>query len=466
MPAYNEQSTIVEVLRRVLASPHVAEVIVVDDGSTDRTVELVETVDDPRIRLQRQPFNMGKGAALRRGIAEATADYVIIQDADLEYAPSDYPRLLKPLLSGHAEVVYGSRFAGGGERRVLYFWHTFGNRLLTTASNVMTDLNLTDMETCYKVFRRDIIQSIEIEEDRFGFEPEVTAKIARGRWRIYEVAVSYDGRTYEEGKKIGWKDGIRALYCIVRYSRLWPGRRVDRSQGFSADVDEELTDTLHNLDDATNYADWIIDQFDHELRGTVVELGAGSGTITERLRAHADHVIATDLSAARIAELKARFDGDEKVEVVHADAATAVAGRTVDAVVMVNVLEHLPEDVAVLRELHDALRPGGVVALFVPAHPGLYSEFDRRVGHIRRYTKSTLGTALSRAGFDVPEIRYVNAPGALAWWVVAKMLGRTPTSGPLVRTYDRRVVPALRRLEAGRDPSFGQSLVAIGRRPG
>ena len=465
MPAFNERATIVEVLDRVLASPLVAEVIVVDDGSTDGTADLVDTVHDPRLRLERQPFNMGKGAALRRGIAEATADFVIIQDADLEYDPTDYEKVLRPLRSGTADVVYGSRFAGGGERRVLYFWHTIGNRLLTTASNAMTDLNLTDMETCYKAFRRDIIQSIEIEEDRFGFEPEITAKVARRKLRVYEVAVSYDGRTYEEGKKIGWRDGVRALYCIARYSPLWPERKIERASGFSAEVDDELTGSLHSLDDATNYAQWIVDQFAGEMHGTVVEFGAGSGTITERLSELADHVSATDLSDTRIDELRARFRDDPRVEVVQGDAAAVLAGRTVDAVVMVNVLEHLDDDVKVLTQLRDALRPGGVVALFVPAHPGLYSDFDRRVGHIRRYTKATLGTALSRAGFEVPQVRYVNAPGALAWWAVARTLGQTPTSGPLVRAYDRRVVPALRRLEDGRDLRFGQSLVAVGRRP-
>jgi SAM-dependent methyltransferase len=187
--------------------------------------------------------------------------------------------------------------------------------------------------------------------------------------------------------------------------------------------------------------------------------------MTERLCAHADTVIASDLSPARVDELRARFGSNDKVEVVQGDAAAVIAGRTVDAVVMVNVLEHLDDDVKVLMQLRESLRPGGVVALFVPALPSLYSDFDRRVGHVRRYTKSTLGTTLSRAGFEVPEIRYVNAPGAIAWWAIARMLGRTPTSGPLVRTYDRRVVPALRRIEGGRTPSFGQSLVAIGRRP-
>jgi SAM-dependent methyltransferase len=465
MPAYNERATIVEVIERVLASPFVAELIVVDDGSTDGTLELLAAVTDPRVRIERQPFNMGKGAALRRGIAEATADYVIIQDADLEYDPHDYARVLRPLRSGHADIVYGSRFAGGGERRVLYFWHTIGNRLLTTASNAMTDLNLTDMETCYKAFRREIIQSIEIEEDRFGFEPEITAKVSRGQWRIYEVAITYDGRTYAEGKKIGWRDGIRAAYCIARYSSLWPTKRVSKATGFTSEIDDELASTLDNLDAAGNYADWIIEQFGDELRGTVVEIGAGSGTITERLCARADHVIASDLSPARVDELRARFAGNDQVEVVEGDAAAVIAGRSVDAVVMVNVLEHLDDDVKVLMQLRESLRPGGVVALFVPAHPGLYSDFDRRIGHMRRYTRSTLGTALSRAGFDVPVIRYVNAPGAVAWWAIARMLGRTPTSGPLVRLYDERVVPVLRRVETGRSLRFGQSLVAIGRRP-
>ena len=224
VPCYDEATTVVELLRRVLASPWVAEVIVVDDGSTDGTRELLAEVTDPMVRVILHERNQGKGAALRTGFAAATADYVIVQDADLEYDPAEYGELMGPLEDGSADVVYGSRFVSSRPHRVLYFWHSLGNRLLTLLSNMFTDLNLTDMETCYKAFRREVIQAIDIQEDRFGFEPEVTAKLAHRRLRIFEVGISYSGRTYADGKKIGWRDGVRAVSCIVRYSAV--GRAV------------------------------------------------------------------------------------------------------------------------------------------------------------------------------------------------------------------------------------------------
>jgi glycosyltransferase involved in cell wall biosynthesis len=225
MPCFNEQDTIGDSLQLVLDSPYTGEVIVVDDCSTDASAKIVEEIGDDRITLLRQTINQGKGAALRRGFAAATRPFVIVQDADLEYHPSDYARLLPPLIDDVADVVFGSRFHSSAPHRVLYYWHSVGNKVLTTLSNMTTNLNLTDMETCYKVFRREVIQSIAIEENRFGFEPEVTAKVAAGGWRIYEVGISYHGRTYEEGKKIGWKDGVRALYCIGKYSRPMLRRR-------------------------------------------------------------------------------------------------------------------------------------------------------------------------------------------------------------------------------------------------
>ena len=218
IPCYNEQATIKTIVDRVLSSPYVGEVIAVDDSSTDDTAALLRSYDDDRLTVLHQPTNQGKGAALRRGFAQATRPFVIVQDADLEYDPADYERVLGPLLADEADVVYGSRFRGGDAQRILYFWHTVGNRVLTLSSNMMTNLNLTDMETCYKAFRREVIQSIEIEESRFGIEPEITAKVAAGGWRVFEVGISYHGRTYDEGKKIGWRDGVRALYCIFAYS--------------------------------------------------------------------------------------------------------------------------------------------------------------------------------------------------------------------------------------------------------
>ena len=232
MPAYNEEATVVEAIDEVLASPWVAEVVVVDDCSTDATAELLETVHDPRVRVLHHAQNQGKGAALRTGFAAVSAEYVIIQDADLEYDAAEYGTLLAPLLDGRADVVYGSRFAGGESHRVLFFWHSLGNKLLTLASNMVTNLNLTDMETCYKAFRTDVLRRVEIEEDRFGFEPEITAKLARLGVRFYEVGISYDGRTYDEGKKIGWRDGVWAFVCIARYGVVRrftdPGRRPRR----------------------------------------------------------------------------------------------------------------------------------------------------------------------------------------------------------------------------------------------
>ena len=219
MPCFNEIATIDEITKRVLDSPWVGELVIVDDGSTDGTRERLAALDDPRVKVHLQPHNMGKGAALRTGFGLATMPYSIVQDADLEYEPDEYGNLLEPLLDGRADVVYGSRFQGGQAHRVLFFWHSMGNKLLTLLSNMATDLNLTDMETCYKAFRTEVIQSIPIEEDRFGFEPEITGKVAARRLRVYEVGISYSGRTYEEGKKIGWKDGVRALYCIIRYRK-------------------------------------------------------------------------------------------------------------------------------------------------------------------------------------------------------------------------------------------------------
>jgi len=219
MPVFNEAKTVAEVIRVVLEQPLVAELICVDDCSSDGTLTVLKELaaSEPRMRVFGHDVNMGKGAALRTGISKASAPLVIIQDADLEYDPREYPKILGPILEGRADVVFGSRFLGSEAHRVLYFWHSVGNRFLTLLSNMFTNLNLSDMETCYKAFRREIVQSLSIEENRFGFEPEITSKVASLGVRIYEVSVSYHGRTYAEGKKIGWRDGFSAIRCILKY---------------------------------------------------------------------------------------------------------------------------------------------------------------------------------------------------------------------------------------------------------
>jgi SAM-dependent methyltransferase len=468
MPCYNEAGTVKVVMDRVLESPYTAELIVIDDGSTDGTLEAARGVEDPRVRVVAQPMNLGKGAAIRRGIALATADYVVVQDADLEYDPREYGALLAPILEGVADVVYGSRFAGGQPHRVHLFWHAVGNRFLTTLSNMFTNLNLTDMETCYKVFRREVLLDITIQEDRFGFEPEITAKVARGGWRIFEIGISYDGRSYADGKKIGWRDGMRALYCTLRYSSVWEraSRRLPRADvADPSEVDAELAVTLDTLEGAGRYADWITSLVEPHLGPEVLEVGAGHGTMTARL-AVGRHVVASDISDRCTAELRRQFTGRTDVEVVTGDARAAALGRTFDSAVLVNVLEHIPDEDDALRSLFDALRPGGSLVLFVPAFDGLYSDFDRRVGHQRRYRKATLAGALDTAGFEVESMRYVNVVGALAWWAMARQLGRNPTASGPVWLYDRLAVPILRRLEDGRQPPVGQSLLAVARRPG
>ncbi|NDD97501.1 MAG: glycosyltransferase family 2 protein [Actinobacteria bacterium] len=230
MPCYNEVSTVAVCTKAVLESPWVGELVIVDDGSSDGTRDVLATLTDQRVKVILHGENQGKGAALKTGFASATFPFVIVQDADLEYDPADFGKIVAPLVAGKADVVYGSRFSGGDAHRVVYFWHMLGNKFLTLVSNMFTNLNLTDMETCYKCFRREVIQSIDLKENRFGIEPELTGKVAAGRWRVYEVGIAYDGRTYEEGKKIGWKDGVRAIICIVKYSPLFERRRARKAK--------------------------------------------------------------------------------------------------------------------------------------------------------------------------------------------------------------------------------------------
>ena len=470
MPCFNETATVSVIIDRVLKSEYVTELVVVDDGSTDGTPEVVEAIADPRVRLIRQPENLGKGAALRRGFAEVSGPYVIVQDADLEYDPEEYGRLIQPLIDGVADVVYGSRFLSSGPHRVLYYWHSVGNRMLTTASNMLSGLNLTDMETCYKAFRIEVVRTLDLQEDRFGIEPEITAKVARAGWRVYEIGISYAGRTYEEGKKIGWKDGLRAVYAITRYSPLLeklnghPVVRDNEPVDFE-ESDSELATTLDSLRAAKNYQDWIFEMCEPHFGDRVLEVGAGHGDFTDRLLASGRRVTATDLSARCVDILHAKYGSTPAATVLHSDLESLPGDDRYDSVLLVNVLEHIDDDLDALVQIRHRLNPGGRVILFVPAFDGLYSDFDRLVGHRRRYRRSHLVTLADRAGFELVDARYVNTLGTFVWWLFARRMRQIPTSEIPVKAYDRVAVPLLRRFETGRNPKVGQSVLMIARRP-
>ncbi len=454
IPCYNEASTVREVLHRVAAAPVVGEIVVVDDASTDGTGEALREAaaawppDRPPLRLYRHPVNRGKGAALRTGFRHVTREITVIQDADLEYDPREYPKLIQPILDGDADVVYGSRFAGF-PRRVLYFWHSLGNRLLTTLSNMATDLNLTDMETGYKTFKSEIIRAIPIRCDRFGFEPEITAKVARLGCRVYEVPISYHGRNYSEGKKIGLWDALKAVGVILRF-------RVQGDLGLGCG---EMT--LKFLEKAGRYNGWIYETIRPFLGRDLLEIGAGIGNMT-RCLARRGRVTATDVSAFCLRELRRSFRDSGNVAVRELDITRDPRPRPGrhDTVVCLNVLEHIEDDLGALKNMGGFLGANGRVILFVPANPRLYCGIDRGLGHHRRYTKEGLVRKMREAGLRVIHARHHNPIGAVGWWFNGKVLRKKAIGGGDVRGFD--LLMPLIRFQERFESRFSLSIVAVG----
>ena len=460
MPAFNERRTIREIINRVLTvdlGDLERELVIVDDGSSDGTREILAEYDGKHgVRVMEQLENMGKGAAVARGLREATGDIMIIQDADLEYDPDEYTIVLRPILEGKADVVYGSRFLGHPHgHRVLYFWHSVGNRLLTLLSNMFTGLNLTDMETCYKAMTRIVVDRLDLQSRRFGIEPEITCKVARLGVRIYEVPISYDGRTYSEGKKIGLKDAFQAVWTILRYSR-WEAPKNDVGAL-----------TLRRMARLQQYNRWLHDRFDGYLGRRILEVGSGVGNQT-RYFADRDRVVASDIEPHYVRELQNKFEKTGSVRVASFQFPLTEANKEdlrrerIDTIVCLNVLEHIEDHENTLRDFAAILPAGGHLVLLVPSMPGLYGTLDVNLNHFRRYDKEPLRALLEGSGFQVETLRYMNRIAVPGWWLNSRVLKRRVLPRGQLAAF-RWILPLL-KLEEKSSPSFGLSLLALASR--
>jgi glycosyltransferase involved in cell wall biosynthesis len=463
IPVYNERTVVERSLSQVLTAPlpenMERELVIVDDCSTDGTSAILERLAAgfPQIRLFRHERNSGKGAAVRTAIQNATGDFALIQDADLEYDPSEYPRLLRPLLDGHADAVFGSRYMAGEQTRVLPFWHSMINKGLTLVSNMFCNLKLTDMETCYKVFRTDLLKSIPIRSDRFGFEPEVVMKSAKRKLRIYEVPISYHGRTYEEGKKIGWKDGLKALAVILRFWVIDDLYATPYGRG-----------VLNNLTGTPQYLSWLARKLRPHLGDAVLEVGAGIGNITGRLMARRVLYVAAEKDPLHLHALRNRFLRTPNVVVQQIDPAVPeeLAGleNCFDTVLCLNVLEYLDNPGAVVDSLHNTLKTNGVLIVLVPQSPRLFGSLDRSLGHKRRYTTEMVRQLMSSHGFDVEKTYSFNKAGAPPWWVYSTLFGSRHINKPVLKIFDKTVW-FWRRVD-GLIPWPGLSLIVVARKTG
>ncbi len=459
IPLYNEEEFISSLLDRVLAAPLPEgidrELIVVDDCSTDGSAEIAEAkaAEAPGlIRVLRHGRNQGKGAAIRTAIDAAHGEISIIQDSDLEYDPREYSSLIQPILEGNADVVYGSRFMNAGARRVLYYWHTVANRFLTGLCNMVSDLNLTDMETCYKVFRTSLLRSIPLRSNRFGMEPELTIKVARREVRIYELPISYHGRSYEEGKKIGFWDAVQAVFVILRYSLT-----KDIYKGTGPEV-------LDVLSGARNFNRWMADTIRPYVGKRVLEIGAGIGNLTRQLVARRELYVVGDIDEEHLARLKTRFHHRSNLQVCTCDlthpADFARFTETMDSVVCLNVLEHVEDDLQGLRNIHSALRPGGRAIILVPHGQEVFGSLDVALGHFRRYKHSELRERMESTGFRVDRILEFNRISRPGWYVTGRILKRTTLSPFQLKVFDR-LVWLWRRIDA-HIPWPPTSIIAIG----
>ncbi|MEO8595283.1 MAG: glycosyltransferase [Candidatus Solibacter sp.] len=461
MPVYNERTVVERCISLVLTAPLPEnmdrELVIVDDCSTDGTFAILQRLASafPQIQLYQHPVNRGKGAAVRTAIDKATGDFALIQDADLEYDPSEYPKLVRPLLDGHADAVFGSRYLAGEQSRVLPFWHSMINKGLTLVSNMFCNLNLTDMETCYKVFRTDLLKSIPIRSDRFGFEPEIVMKSAKRKLRIYEVPISYHGRTYEEGKKIGWKDGIKAFLVIFKFWLIDDLYAVPYGRG-----------VLNNLTGTPQYLSWLAQKLRPHVGDEVLEVNAGIGNLAGRLMSRRTLYVAAESDPLHLHALRNRFLRTPNVAVQRIDpnvpADLAGLENCFDTVLCLNVLEFQEDPAAVLACLAATIRPGGALLVLVPNVRGAFGSLDRQMGGRRRYSREDLRQLLAGQGFTVESVASFNKVALLPWYAYGKLLHAGNISKLVLKVFDKSVW-LWKRLDLLM-PWPGLTLIAVGRK--
>jgi glycosyltransferase involved in cell wall biosynthesis len=461
IPLYNEEEFIQELLERVVRAPYPAgvdfEIIVVNDCSTDGSSEAVQNFmarHSAPIRLVHHEKNRGKGAAIQTAIQFARGEFSLIQDADLEYDPREYPKLLHPLLEGNADAVFGSRFLIAGERRVLYFWHSLANRILTLVCNIAADVNLTDMETCYKAFRTSLVKTIPLSSRRFGIEPELTIKLARRGARIYETPISYHGRTYEEGKKIGVKDAFEAFWVMFKArctSKLY------------TDAGLEILDALSL---APKFNHWMADTISPFLGERILEIGAGTGNLTRPLAHQKKYYAATDLGVEHLRALQNRFQYRPNLEVRQCDVRNAADVNyfkgCVDTVVCLNVLEHVDGADEAMRNIYSVLPSGGRAIVLVPQGQELFGTLDVVLEHQMRYSKDQLRARVEAAGFQVEQIIEFNRISRIGWYLTGKVFKRSTIARFPLRCFNS-LVWLWRRIDT-KLPWGGVSIIAIARK--